>query len=173
MSILFPMALYFLPFLLIPLIGRSINNFKRFAIITFLSGSFLGEFAFLILSNRYGSVSIYSDDFWWNLLALYPMAAIPLGFWIVTLATVGYRFAQYICARYTESKMVLYCLGVVLGASVGAIFMRMYVNLAMAANEGRIPTDGLLPYIGAGVFCGAGVGILCVRFSENRDSVSD
>lgn len=165
---LFPIVLYVLPFVLVPLIGRGINNFKRFAVVTFLVGSFFGEFAFLAFSNRFGQVSILSDDFWWNLLALFPMAAIPLGFWIITLAAVGYRIAQYIHVRYSLSVRALYCLGGVLGACVGAIFMRLYVELAMALNQGRYPSDGLLPYIAAGFVCGAGVGLICVRFSEDN-----
>jgi len=99
------------------------------------------------------------------------MAAFPLGFWIVALAFVGYRVARCIRHQYSTSPTLIYSVGLSLGAIVGASFMRLYIELATAFGEGQYPRDGVLPFVMAGIVCGAGIGLVCVRFSANYEEV--
>jgi hypothetical protein len=168
---LFPILVYILPFVLTPFFARGLSSLKKFAAVTFLLGSFLGELAFMVSSNRYGLHSIVSIDFWLDLLLLYPMAAIPLGFWIVTLAVVGYQIARFIIERYSPSAPVLYCLGFTLGAGAGALFMKIYIELTVVLIEGHYPRDGILPYFTSGLVCGAGIGLVCVTFALRNNHV--
>jgi hypothetical protein len=165
MVLLLPIVLYGVPFLLLPLIGKGVPNFKRLALLTFLTGSFIGEVAFLASSTQYTRYPVLSVDFWWTVFFLFPIAAIPLGFWIVILSALGCQLAAIINDRLKWANVWLYCTGVIMGAGVGGAFMTFYAAAAAALNEGRYPQDGAFPYSVAGLCSGAAMGLVCVVFT--------